>query len=1190
MSSGVTLVVSGRDNPLTIDPDMSFFKTLYKRHTNFSSVIDKLTLQTKPVNNGSSKTRVEIKGDLLSYMYITCSSLDNGETLLRKWSRVIDKVELFIGGQLIDTQYYEYSTKIATDVQASTLTRGTKGSVGSEYSYFYPLKFFFCEHWASSIPLISLNYHDVELVIHWGTNLYLNDVLGAYLADVEQYKNQNISYTDLLRDVTLYQNVSNVDVYTNVQSNIVLYQAVTIPDDDYTTNVQSNIILYGNVSIPSEDVYTNVQSNIVLYQAVVVPDEDEYTNVQSNIVLYQAIDSNDYANIQADLVLYQAYGQTDAYTNVSANITDYQGVTIPSTGQYIDVQSNVTIYQAAATDGDRIADASNVVNGFSNLTPTPTLTENKTYYVAVKQVGDDNKYYINGELQAVLTFRRGSTYIFDLTNGDAYTNHPFRFSTLSDGTHTGGTIYDTGVTLSAVNKTVTIVVDAGAPNTLYYFCTVHSGMGSSITVMDARIVPTYQSLTDGYIIYDYLTDSSGSFPASDALNDFITSLNNSENINASTNVLAKFNVLPTYPSNVLTQNTTTGFLTYDGTEDTALDYAPTNSLTTYMDARVTEERSNAASNLVTDHSGVTDTGNTLTFTNTTGFLTYTTSTPATLTDSISSFDASIELNTNMGLYNNALRIAAAGTLSTSWASTADASAPYSNTFTIDGTTGYITYESTVDSSGDFGGSNLLNNVMTLFHNYDRSNIAQDVIDSHALATADSNTLTKTDLTGLIIYETLTDSDTPGPAPASNLLNRVMNAFHNYDRINVSSNIVSNYALTNDSNVLAQNVQTGFIRYNGVQDTPSTLDGSNLLYTNMTAFHYQPRTSEASNIITGWALTDDDTSNTLTQTSPEGFLVYQGLTDSVGDFQGTNLLDTVMGGEHYAIRLARSANVLTSYASLDPPMTNVLTRSDVTGFLIYNGTLTDTAATPPDYAASNLLRTDVLTTRMSVRDSNASNVVNNWPDIFPSSIIPTKNPVNYFITFNGNAEDTNAAYPSADALIAYVTEQESDYATSEFNLMGRFIYLDKNERRYMSDRSADYVITQTQRIPTQNKKEVDLTFNHPVSFIASTASNFNASNKMLLELNGEPVGDPKPAIPHYKQISTYYHTTYGTNQYTTMMYPFCLDASNKEPTGSLNFSRLDSARLILDQSINGAIYAVNYNILRISNGTAGLLYA
>ena len=123
MSSGVTLVVSGRDNPLTIDPDMSFFKTLYKRHTNFSSVIDKLTLQNRPVNNGISTTRVEVKGDLLSYMYIACNSIGESETLLRRWNRIIDKVELFIGGQLIDTQYYDYSTKIATDVQAPTLSK-----------------------------------------------------------------------------------------------------------------------------------------------------------------------------------------------------------------------------------------------------------------------------------------------------------------------------------------------------------------------------------------------------------------------------------------------------------------------------------------------------------------------------------------------------------------------------------------------------------------------------------------------------------------------------------------------------------------------------------------------------------------------------------------------------------------------------------------------------------------------------------------------------------------------------------------------------------------------------------------------------------------------------------------------------------------------------------------------------------
>jgi len=57
-----------------------------------------------------------------------------------------------------------------------------------------------------------------------------------------------------------------------------------------------------------------------------------------------------------------------------------------------------------------------------------------------------------------------------------------------------------------------------------------------------------------------------------------------------------------------------------------------------------------------------------------------------------------------------------------------------------------------------------------------------------------------------------------------------------------------------------------------------------------------------------------------------------------------------------------------------------------------------------------------------------------------------------------------------------------------------------------------------------------------------------------------------------------------------MIPFCLDAPKLQPTGTCNFSRMDSARLISDANIDGAIYAVNYNILRVQNGMGGLLYA
>jgi hypothetical protein len=53
----------------------------------------------------------------------------------------------------------------------------------------------------------------------------------------------------------------------------------------------------------------------------------------------------------------------------------------------------------------------------------------------------------------------------------------------------------------------------------------------------------------------------------------------------------------------------------------------------------------------------------------------------------------------------------------------------------------------------------------------------------------------------------------------------------------------------------------------------------------------------------------------------------------------------------------------------------------------------------------------------------------------------------------------------------------------------------------------------------------------------------------------------------------------------------LDAGKLQPTGTLNFSRLDSARIVNDRNDSDEdIYAVNYNVLRIENGMGGLLYS
>ena len=113
--------------------------------------------------------------------------------------------------------------------------------------------------------------------------------------------------------------------------------------------------------------------------------------------------------------------------------------------------------------------------------------QNVGYAVTVYDDGGGNKYYIDGVKQATLTgLIRGATYTFD-TSDSTVSSHPFRFSD-SDG----GSEYPHGV--AAITGTATtITIPHNAPNELYYYCTSHSGMGSSITG-----ITTNASLADQY--------------------------------------------------------------------------------------------------------------------------------------------------------------------------------------------------------------------------------------------------------------------------------------------------------------------------------------------------------------------------------------------------------------------------------------------------------------------------------------------------------------------------------------------------------------------------------------------------------------------------------------------------------------------------------------------------------------------
>ncbi len=171
MSGGITQLVAigAQDAHLTGSPEVSFFRSTYKRHTNFSMTTERQVIQGMVGANNMSTVRFERKGDLCGYVYLAAH--DGSTSTSINWSTVISKVQLYIGGQLIDDHDYTFSHDIAPKLLAQNLAKSDKGVYPiSGNSPIYPIRFSFCENWQSALPLVSLQYHDVELRIYWGSN------------------------------------------------------------------------------------------------------------------------------------------------------------------------------------------------------------------------------------------------------------------------------------------------------------------------------------------------------------------------------------------------------------------------------------------------------------------------------------------------------------------------------------------------------------------------------------------------------------------------------------------------------------------------------------------------------------------------------------------------------------------------------------------------------------------------------------------------------------------------------------------------------------------------------------------------------------------------------------------------------------------------------------------------------------
>jgi hypothetical protein len=240
------------------------------------------------------------------------------------------------------------------------------------------------------------------------------------------------------------------------------------------------------------------------------------------------------------------------------------------------------------------------------------------------------------------------------------------------------------------------------------------------------------------------------------------------------------------------------------------------------------------------------------------------------------------------------------------------------------------------------------------------------------------------------------------------------------------------------------------------------------------------------------------------------------------------------------------------------------------------------------------------------------VIDTQTSEFSQEIVPVMLSQTYSKSLAAATANKSAVYPlrfsfceNAQSALPLIALQYHDVeiriswnavSATDYEVHAQFVYLDTDERTALSSAPQNMLITQTQQSIASDNTLQELNYNHPIKFIASyrSAGVGVAAGNVKLQINGTDVGDAKKANPHYTSTTLYYHTPFSTldsSVATHFMYPFCLETAKLQPTGTLNFSRVDSARLVTDAgTFNTDMYGVNYNILRIENGMAGLMYS
>ena len=177
-----------QDIYLTGNPQITFFKVVYRRHTNFAMESIEQTFSGAVTLGRRVTAVISRNGDLIKDMWLEVewSSTYLGNTVYGLGNALVKQVEVEIGGQLIDRQYGEWMdvwTELSTpegkrvgydEMVGNTTAFGTTVALTSATTKMdVPLQFWFNRNPGLALPLIALQYHEVKinLDLETGANL-----------------------------------------------------------------------------------------------------------------------------------------------------------------------------------------------------------------------------------------------------------------------------------------------------------------------------------------------------------------------------------------------------------------------------------------------------------------------------------------------------------------------------------------------------------------------------------------------------------------------------------------------------------------------------------------------------------------------------------------------------------------------------------------------------------------------------------------------------------------------------------------------------------------------------------------------------------------------------------------------------------------------------------------------------------